>query len=384
MERPMSMLGRAMGSPELHRSKPGLHLPWFCITLICFLAMSTPGRAAAAAPFCTAEMLDVQVLPPQESNTVNQLHTLVIEIQNRSKSACQLQGLAVSLLPESGADPFTNSFFSDQEFTPSERQFQQNHSQLAPGETSHVLIAWDSRDSLVFPGCINRDHLAFCLGPAQLPLITIEHLWMHVCDRAYISHYRAGPYVGEPIPAEWLKRLEAQPADFAPPSFAESRHSRASPLTVETRSNREMLHDYVELFLNLPRQDHDCPFLVVRKREANGLTRVYIDHCKILSAEDHTRLHLQDHPWITRLNLPAFGLPPEKTGTVEYEVLSSLLENGRPVYARAKTSLVIRDPQFPRLPPSIPHSPIASPRNSKLQSCLSFQEASGTMRMSMT
>jgi hypothetical protein len=347
----MSLLGWARGSLDLQRSKLGVHRQWLYVALICFLAISSPARAAEATPFaCTPEMLDVQVLPPQESNTVNQLHTLIIEIQNRSQSTCQLQGPTVNLLPESGADPFTNSFFSDQEFTPTERQFQQNHSQLAPRETAHVLIVWASRDSLVFPGCVNRDRLSFSPGPATAPLLTIEHLWMHLCDRAYISHYRAGRYVGEPVPAEWLKRLEAQPADFALLPFSAPPHSQAPPLSVETRSDREMLNDYVELFLNLPRQDHDCPFLIVRKREPDGLTRVYINHCKILSAEDRAKLHLQDSPWTTRLNLPAFGLRPEKTGTVEFEVVSSLLENGQPVYARAKTSLVIRDPQFPRLP----------------------------------
>ena len=110
-----------------------------------------------------------------------------------------------------------------------------------------------------------------------------------------------------------------------------------------------MLHDYVELFLELPRQDQDCPFLVARKREPSGLTKAYINHCKIMSAEESEPQQLRDYPWTSRLNLPALGLQPENPGTVEYDVISSVLD-GKPAYAQATTSLRIRDPQFPRLP----------------------------------
>ena len=55
-----------------------------------------------------------------------------------------------------------------------------------------------------------------------------------------------------------------------------------------------MLHDYVELFLELPRQDQDCRFLVARKREPSGLTKAYINHCKIMSAEESEPQQLRD------------------------------------------------------------------------------------------
>jgi hypothetical protein len=45
-----------------------------------------------------------------------------------------------------------------------------------------------------------------------------------------------------------------------------------------------MLHDYVELFLDLPRQDQDCPFLVARKRAPSGLTKALYQ-----SLQDHER-----------------------------------------------------------------------------------------------
>ena len=58
-----------------------------------------------------------------------------------------------------------------------------------------------------------------------------------------------------------------------------------------------MLHDYVELFVEPPRQDQDCPFLAARKREPSGLMKAYINHCKIMSAETERT------PTATRPNL---------------------------------------------------------------------------------
>jgi hypothetical protein len=315
------------------------------------LALSLPARAAVAPPtICTQEMLDVQVLPPLEADTANELHLLVIEIQNRGQSSCQLRGPVVALVPESGADSFTNSFFGEPATSPSERQFEQTNSVIGPGDTVHVLIAWNSRDTLLYPGCLNRDGLTVSLDPAQPPLLTVEHLWVKVCDRAYVSHFRVGHYAGEPVPPEWLKRLDAQPGDFVPFPRPTPQQSQKSLVEVETALDREMLYDYFELFLELPRQDHDCPFVVARKREANGATKAYINHCKILIAEERARLHLPNQKWTARMNLPALGIQPQKPGTVEYDVFSSTLADGKPVYARARTSVIVRDSKFPGLP----------------------------------
>jgi hypothetical protein len=157
--------------------------------------------------------------------------------------AAGCQAPLCSCCPRAVPTPSLIVFFSDQELTPTERQFEQNQSLLAPGEWAHVVIAWDSRASVLFPGCINRDRLTLTLGlnpsPAPTPVLTVEHLWMHVCDRAYISHYRTGPCVGEPIPEEWLKRLNTRPADFAPLPIAKSQGSPKPPIDVKTRSDQE-------------------------------------------------------------------------------------------------------------------------------------------------
>jgi len=312
----------------------------------CLLVASKPGLAADLRP-CTQEMLDLQVLPPLEPDTANRLHGLIIEVENRSQSSCQLQSPSVELLPQSGADTFTNSFFSDQALSPSERLFQKRHSALDPREFAHLLVAWISRDSRMSAGCLNRDRLTLSFGLNQPPMLTVEHLWMRICERAYISHFRAGHYVGEPLPAYWMERFLAQPGDFTALPLVAPQSSQT--IAVETLSNREMLHDGFELFLDLPHPEFDCPFLVLRRREPDGLTTAYINHCKIMSAEERSQLRIQDQKWTARINISSLGLQPEKLGTVEYNVLSGILQEGKSGYAVAKISVPVRDPRFPIL-----------------------------------
>ncbi len=322
--------------------------PLLRITLILFFAVLAAN--AAPVPPCEPQMLDVQVLPPLEPNTARRLHILVIELENRNASPCQLRGPQVQLLPESGADPFTNSFFINQERTPAEREFEQEHSVLGGGGSAHFLVAWNSHDPFE-SGCLNRDALSFYLEPNSPPVLAVEHLWAHVCDRAFISHYRVGRYVGEPIAREYLQRLDAQPGDFVPASLAEPSLQDKSSVVLETRSDREMLHDFVELFLELPIRADDCPFVVLRKREANGLSKAYINHCADVDLQETPRADLGHSQSNSILNLPALGLAPENIGTVEYTVFSRVPPDGKSIYAQAKTSIRVRDPQLPKLPP---------------------------------
>src|SRR5260370_28777621 len=176
------MLNLQLSDPEFSMSGRRTRLSLLCAALACFPAISQPVRAADTRP-CTPQMLDVQVLPLLEPYTVNQLHGLAIEIVNRSQSSCQLQGPSVELLPRSSVDTFTNSFFSDQEMSPSERQFQDRHSALGPEEAAHLLIAWHSLDSSPFPGCLNRDRLTLSLGLNLPPVLMVEHLWLRLSDR---------------------------------------------------------------------------------------------------------------------------------------------------------------------------------------------------------
>jgi hypothetical protein len=344
------MLKLQLSGPKISTSgvRPLFIFIFAFAVLICFPAVRT--ARAADLRSCTPEMLDIQVLPPLEQDSVNQLHALVIEVANHSQSSCQLQGPSVELLPQSGADTFTNSFFSDQQMSPSEQLFHDSQSLLDPGKTAHLLVVWHSLDSQMSAGCVNRDRLTLSFGLNLPPVLTVEHLWMRICDRAYVSRYRAGHYVGEPLPAEWMQRFAAQPADFVASPIVVTGDTQAPLVIVETLANREMLHDYFELFVDLPRPDFNCPFVVLHRRYADGQTTAYLNNCKIMSAQERSRLRLQDTKWTARLNLPSLGMQPEKLGTVEYDVFSAILENGSSVYVRAKTSVLIRDPEFPVLP----------------------------------
>src|SRR5258708_28905562 len=272
---------------------PRWRVPLICAAFTCVLLLRTRADAAEPVPPCTPEMLDVQVLPPLGPNSLNELRGLVIEVRNRSQSSCQLQGPLVELRPLSGADGFTNGFLSDEDLTPSERQFKERHSELAPEETAHLLIAWHSLDSPPFAGCLNRDSLALSTGFNAPPFLTVEHLWMRICDRAYVSRYRSGSFAGEPIAPKWLQRFEAIPADFFSLRFVAARTSLEPPVVLEADIERKMLHDYFPLSLDLPQPDPDCPFLVLRKREPDGLTKVYMNQSQGLGSVHGDRLHLQ-------------------------------------------------------------------------------------------
>lgn len=336
----------------------------FCMWA-CWLAFSfCPGMAEASVSACKLQTLDVHVLPPFEPNTASELHILVIEVENRGPSPCQLQDFSVALVPQSGADSFTNSFFSDKEKTPTERKFAEGQNLLMPGETGHVLVAWYSRASFESGQCVNRDGLTLSFGMNQPILLSIAHLWMRICDRAYVSGVRAGHYNGEAVPTEWLNRLRASPADFTPPLFADPVNAQEALIATGIEYDRVMLGDYFPLFLELPNPDLNCPFIVLRKREADGATKAYINHCNATALEK-PKPYVKQTKWVTWLGPSHLGLQPERTGMVEYEVISGIRQNDRLLYAEAHTSVVVRSPKSPA-PPLI-DSPFSDCRATQLK-----------------
>jgi hypothetical protein len=308
------------------------------------VGLGAAGRASAAEP-CTAEMLDVRVTPPMEFGGAKELHRLAIEFANRAGVACQLREAVVQLLPQDGSDGFTGGGSYDEPMGVGEAEFREREYVVQPGETAHVLVVWRSSGVPMNPQCVNRDELGVALRYDQPAFVKVEHLWMKVCDRAYVSRLRVGPYLGDGMTEPWLERFEAKATDFGPLPLAKPPTPDDPLIDLQPQRDREMLGDYFELFLDLPRPELKCPFAVMRKREADGQTKVYVTHC-----EEERKNQLQDSKWTARLGLMQTGMQPERTGRVEYELFSRLREGDGFAFAEAATSVMVRDPKLPGLP----------------------------------
>ncbi len=328
-------------------------------------SLASPTSAAGqtgAVSDCTADMLEIRVLPPIQAKSVLEIRTIVVELQNRAILSCTLPSAPhIELLEQGGADELIANDFEDDASTAEE--FQKKQYILAPGEVVHALIVWPSRGSWNSFGCFNRDRMALAFNYNQPPLLEVQHLWARLCDRAYVSRFRVGHYAGESIPATWLKRFQAQPSDFAVPDVIGPHDAEHSPIKVDAVSDGEMLNDgfYSQLFVSLPHIEFDCPYVLLRKREPDGKTKVYLNHCDVLTPEERSQQHFQDQRWSTRLDVGNLGMSAEQPGTVEYEVVAGIgkgvggvvadkPEKEKKVYAAAQTQVLMMDPEPPALP----------------------------------
>ena len=191
------------------------------------------------------------------------------------------------------------------------------------------------------------------------PVLEVHHLGMQSCRQFWRSAYRLGPVVaGEPIATEWMERFGLAQADFSK-DIVPTIQSRGSAIMAPTVLRA--LHDvdylkaafetgytgYFELFLKVPRPAiANCPFHNLRKREADGQTLIYLNHCNGPRLKPAAQSSTKE----TRLLIREFGLLPERTGRVEYEAVSEILEKSRPALARARMEISIRDPNQPMLP----------------------------------
>ena len=318
----------------------------FAAMVFCWAAL--PGNARAGqVPQCTAEMLDARMLPPMEPKTSIGLHELVIEFRNRRDSRCQFRDTVVQLLPREGADGFTGGDSGNEVIDPQEKEFREHEYTLGAGETAHILIAWRSRRDALHPLCVNRDGLGVSLRYDLPQFLDIAHVWMRVCDRAYVSRIRLGRYLGDAPTEEWLTRLEAKPTDFLAPHFAAQRAPDAEAISIGPVSDRVMLGDFFELFLDLAKPEWTCPYILARKREADGQTRVYTNHCEEGSEDREQHGQETSSTWLEPIQI---GMKPERTGRVEYEVISRVKEGEKFVYATATTSVMVKDPKPVGLP----------------------------------
>lgn len=318
----------------------------FVLALMVLSWAAVAGSARAGqAPQCTAEMLDVRVLPPMEPKPSIGLHELVIEFRNRSGAACWFRDGFVQYAAQEGIADLTQDFYGQRPPNVSEKEFANRKNELRPGETAHVVVAWRSHASLIYPECANHDRLEVGVGQDQ-PFLTVEHLWMRVCGTAYVSLIGLGPYIEAPVENEWMQKFEVKATDFVAPPLAGAEKAGDPLIEMGPLTERWMLNDFFDLFVDLPEPEVDCPFEVLRKREADGKTKVYVNHCEEGGAGEH----IQQVKWTGRLMPLQIGMKPERTGRVEYEVISRVKEGEKYGYAAATTSVMVKDPKPPGLP----------------------------------
>lgn len=331
----------------------------FCVFLSVFLFNATVRSwGEERLPSCSWQALDVHLVFPigtaQESNA----RWLAVEIQNRDYMPCHLDGAAVKFSAEQGG---VSEYYSDPDQSEAALALKQKSWRLASGDVAHLLLAWRSSPYEIkgmLQDCTRHDSMQLYQGTEKKPWLDVRHLWMQSCSPIWSSSYRAGAYVpGEPITQSWLDRYRLTPADFIteisplPMEMAGAAH----PLvTLRSLSNVEYLKGsfesgysgYFELYLISSSPASNCPFLSLRKREADGETVLYVNHC-----DDHARQPgSEQNTKPVKVTVPQLGMLPERPGRVEYDVVTEVLKDGKPALAHASAAISIRDPKEPMLP----------------------------------
>jgi hypothetical protein len=321
----------------------------FWAFILGFALGSTPLSRAQepASPWCSPEQLDLN-LGPQGDSPNSIAHCVTIEFHNRLGFPCKLHaGL-------SGDGPFYN------DSAPAAAAFRENSQRIPPGGLVHLFFAWTSApvatDGIVIDHCRMND--AMTITPFSDPWLEIRHLWARTCD-SWWSAFRLGPYArSESISKEWLERVHLQESDFAPgdpPGSPDPDPPARGGVKLWTLSNVQYLqggfgtgyYNGFHLILELSSGGFaNCPLHSVRKRESDGKTTIYLssreDHPKPLSKTLETKA--------MALWTSDFGLSPERTGRVEYTVVSNILRDGKLASAEAHLEVSVRDPNRPALP----------------------------------
>jgi hypothetical protein len=337
------------------------NLFWALIAGLLLSAVASAQVKDPQPPECTAEMLDINLLTQPDSAPGSGGHLLAVELRNRSQKSCLLVWLGIRFPPEDDYDQTGNPWPPDP--SPTALAFKRKSNHLEAGETVHFLLAWSSMplttDGIAMNDCATHDTMTLSStnpGP-QKPLLEVRHFEMQACGEVYRSGYRLGPYVArEFVGKEWLDRRQLKTSDLPDQVLSEPQEMTATPLpavNLRTLYDTEYLpgtfesgySGYFELFLKVPSPAFsNCLFESLRKREADGHTVIYLNHCQ--------NRNLGPGPAVREMRLPVsnFGLRPAKTGRVEYEARSAVQSNGGVALARSQVELAIRDPRQPMLP----------------------------------
>lgn len=337
-------------------------VPICAILVAIALTATCVSRAQESSPpWCSLEQLNLGI-GPQDDSPSSRGHRLVIEIRNRSESDCKLPPLSVGLPPDGPdfTDIFENTYYKDTSKAASE--FKEKSRLLAPGSEAYVLLAWSSvpveYHGIVIGDCKVHDTMTV-YSDASHPALEVRHLWIQSCGQIWRSSYRAGPYVsGEPVSDEWLQQMQLKDSDFTKDPVADSARVGDVPsggaklwalLDVQylRGSPGSGYYGAFPLFLKTPPQaSGNCPFRSLRKREADGQTTIYLNHCEDKSEP------VGDNTGSKQVGFfeTDLGLAPERTGRVEYEAINEVQQGGKPTLVKARLELSIRDPNHPMLP----------------------------------
>lgn len=303
-------------------------------------------------------MFDAHLLLQPQSRPESPGRLLVLELRNRAAEQCRLPELQIELRPGTSSE-------RPQNVLPDPREpvagFNDPSRMIAPGEVVHLLLAWSSAPLVVKPfalqNCAAYDGMTVAIGspPYREPFLEVRHFWTQSCGPAWRSPYRRGTYaLGEGIDEEWLHRADLKASDFAPVLVPRELPVGSSEGGLRRLNDVEYLpgtfesgyFGYFELYLKMPpTPEADCSFQVLRKREADGQTLIYINHCPVAGSVPRRSGAQESRLWVTQL-----GMLPQRTGVVEYDEDSEILAQGDVASVRSHTELHIRDPKQPMVP----------------------------------
>jgi hypothetical protein len=308
-------------------------------------------------------MLDVSALPGPPSSTLG-AHLFVVELQNISPGACELEPPQVALEPTSDTNnqPFYAAWRSGD---PGADTHEFEPRVLEAGAWAHLLLVWTSRAAPELNCNLYSDvRLGFSYQWRQRhePEVEIRHLWIRACGPFGVSGYRLGRYSeASRVPQKWLDWFGAVGSrEIVFPSPTTFTEIAGSPmLALRAQAKRTMLGDRLfSLQLNFPRwAGRGCAFSQLRKRESDGGTLILMQQCDGLAPEESptsAAVPPWHQPGVMGLYLGGGNLeiPPQRTGPVMYEVTAPVGggsgDKGGARYARTRVDLVARDPALPR------------------------------------
>jgi hypothetical protein len=348
-------------------------------------------------PDCTAEMVDIRLLPPAETDVNEAAHQLAIELSNRSGASCTLSPLEVVSPRMQGSGPHEALVSGGSE---------PDAMILAANETVHFTVAWSSippqYGQVTVDDCVLQDTLAFAPRDSrnENPWLELRHLEMMSCGSYQKTPYRPGPFTaGEAADPAWAARYRllpdvipgpVLPLTEAPGETAATAVHTLDPVQYLTGSAGSGYDGRIGLIFDATAlANPNCPFRTLALREADGSTKIYLRRCDVPpppkegqaadpncpvesrnlpAGEGKTTLLLFRHcmdpfqngkPAEGRYLLEAahLGMNPERGGEVEYEVAGLVTQHGSRVLATARLGLSIRGPKDPMLPPIDSNTP---------------------------